>query len=146
MKIIKGADLKSLSKETAATSPIITLERCFSLSLCFVDSRYQGMRTHKHLNRLRNKWDERKLTPIILVWHPEEHRFAIVDGQGTHWYIYIKRIFFHTIFFKIIYCDKFSFGIYHPIFPYSCQDGCIEKRRNLYNRGYLRFARRRESR
>lgn len=52
------------------------------LSCCFVDSRYQGMRTHKHLNRLKNKWDERKLTPIILVPHPEEYRFAIVDGQG----------------------------------------------------------------
>lgn len=52
------------------------------LSCCFVDTRYQGMRTHKHLNRLINKWDERKLTPIILVPHPEEYRFAIVDGQG----------------------------------------------------------------
>lgn len=52
------------------------------LSCCFVDSRYQGMRTHKHLNRLKNKWDERKLTPIILVPHPEEYRFAVVDGQG----------------------------------------------------------------
>ena len=52
------------------------------LSCCFVDERYQGMRTHKKLNRLRSKWDERKLTPIILVPHPEEYRFAIVDGQG----------------------------------------------------------------
>lgn len=52
------------------------------LSCCFVDARYQGMRTHKHLNRLRNKFDVRKLTPITLVPHPEEHRFAIVDGQG----------------------------------------------------------------
>lgn len=52
------------------------------LSCCFVDERYQGMRTHKRLSRLRNKWDERKLTPIILVPHPEEYRFAIVDGQG----------------------------------------------------------------
>ena len=52
------------------------------LSLCFVDARYQGMRTHKHLNRLKNKWDERKLTPIILVPHPEEYIFAVVDGQG----------------------------------------------------------------
>ena len=40
------------------------------------------MRTHKHLNRLRNKWDERKLIPIILVLHPEEYRLAVVDGQG----------------------------------------------------------------
>lgn len=52
------------------------------LSCCFVDSRYQGMRTHKRLNRLKNNWDERKLTPIILVPHPEEYRFAVVDGQG----------------------------------------------------------------
>ena len=61
---------------------MITGSAVVPLSLCFVDVRYQGMRTHKHLNRLRNKWDERKLTPIILVWHLEEHRFAIVDGQG----------------------------------------------------------------
>ena len=52
------------------------------LSCCFIDPRYQGMRTHKRLNRLRSNWDERKLTPIILVPHPEEYRFAVVDGQG----------------------------------------------------------------
>ena len=60
----------------------ITGSAVVPLSLCFVDARYQGMRTHKHLNRLKNKWDERKLTPIILVPHPEESRFAVVDGQG----------------------------------------------------------------
>lgn len=52
------------------------------ISCCFVDERYQGMRKHKHLNRLRSKWDPRKLAPIVLVPHPEEHRFAVVDGQG----------------------------------------------------------------
>lgn len=60
----------------------ITGSAVVPLSCCFVDSRYQGMRTHKHLNRLKNKWDERKLTPIILVPHPKEYRFAVVDGQG----------------------------------------------------------------
>ena len=60
----------------------ITGSAVVPLSCCFVDARYQGMRTHKHLNRLKNKWDERKLTPIILVPHPEEYRFAVVDGQG----------------------------------------------------------------
>lgn len=60
----------------------ITGSAVVPLSCCFVDSRYQGMRTHKHLNRLKNRWDERKLTPIILVPHPEEYRFAVVDGQG----------------------------------------------------------------
>lgn len=60
----------------------ITGSAVVPLSCCFVDSRYQGMRTHKRLNRLKNKWDERKLTPIILVPHPEEYRFAVVDGQG----------------------------------------------------------------
>lgn len=52
------------------------------LSLCYIDERYQGMRTHKHLNKLRNKWDIRKLTPIVLIPHPEEYRFAVGDGQG----------------------------------------------------------------
>ena len=60
----------------------ITGSAVVPLSCCFVDPRYQGMRTHKHLNRLKSKWDERKLTPIILVPHPEEYRFAVVDGQG----------------------------------------------------------------
>lgn len=63
---------------------VITGSAVVPLSLCFVDSRYQGMRTHKHLNKLRNRWDERKLTPIILVLHPEEYRLAIVDGQGRY--------------------------------------------------------------
>ena len=67
----KGKNVKTITGSTVVP-----------LSCCFVDPRYQGMRTHKHLNRLKNKWDERKLTPIILVPHPEEYRFAVVDGQG----------------------------------------------------------------
>ena len=43
----------------------ITGSAVVPLSCCFVDERYQGMRTHKRLNRLINRWDERKLTPII---------------------------------------------------------------------------------
>ena len=61
---------------------MITGSAVVPISLCTVDSRYQGMRPHKHLNKLRNKWDVRKLTPIILVLHPEEYRLAVVDGQG----------------------------------------------------------------
>lgn len=61
---------------------VITGSAVVPISLCIVDSRYQGMRPHKHLNKLRNKWDVRKLTPIILVLHPEEYRLAVVDGQG----------------------------------------------------------------
>lgn len=60
----------------------ITGSAVVPLSCCFVDMRYQGMRTHKHINKLRNHFDKRKLTPITLVPHPEEYRFAIVDGQG----------------------------------------------------------------
>lgn len=52
------------------------------LSLLYVDPRYQGLRTHKHIKRLINNWDERKLSPIVIVPHPEECRFAVVDGQG----------------------------------------------------------------
>lgn len=52
------------------------------LSLCYVDIRYQGLRRHAKIKRLINKWDVNKLSPIILVPHPEEYRFAIVDGQG----------------------------------------------------------------
>ena len=52
------------------------------LACCYVDERYQGMRQHKKLSRLDSKWDIRKLTSIVVVPHYEEHRFAIVDGQG----------------------------------------------------------------
>lgn len=61
---------------------IITATATVPLSCCFVDQRYQGMRKHTQINRLINKWDVRKLSPIVLVPHPEEYRFAIVDGQG----------------------------------------------------------------
>lgn len=61
---------------------VVTGSVVVSLSCCFVDERYQGMREHKQLNKLRKKFDVRKLTPITIVPHPEEHRFAIVDGQG----------------------------------------------------------------
>ena len=52
------------------------------LSLLFVDQRYQGLRTHKKIKNLINNWDESKLAPIVVVPHPEECRFAVVDGQG----------------------------------------------------------------
>lgn len=52
------------------------------LSLLFVDERYQGLRMHRKLKKLIKNWDERKLGCIILVPHPEEYRFAVVDGQG----------------------------------------------------------------
>lgn len=52
------------------------------LSLLFVDQRYQGLRVHRKLKKLIRNWDEKKLGCIILVAHPEEYRFAVVDGQG----------------------------------------------------------------
>lgn len=52
------------------------------LDVCYVDGRYQGLRQHKKINRLISRWDIRKLTPIVVVPHPEESRFAIVDGYG----------------------------------------------------------------
>ena len=54
------------------------------LSVCYVDHRYQGMRAHKQLSKLEKHFDKRKLAPITLVPHYEEHRFAIVDGQGRY--------------------------------------------------------------
>ena len=60
----------------------ITATANVPLSCCFVDSRYQGMRKHNQLRKLEKHFDKRKLAPITLVPHYEEHRFAIVDGQG----------------------------------------------------------------
>lgn len=53
-----------------------------NLSLLYVDEQYQGLRNHKRINKLVDNWDERKLAPITVVPHPEEYRFAVVDGQG----------------------------------------------------------------
>lgn len=52
------------------------------LELCFIDTRYQGLRKHEHIKRLERNWDVRKLAPITLVPHYDECRFAVVDGQG----------------------------------------------------------------
>lgn len=52
------------------------------LSLLYTDMKYQCLRRHKHINKLIANWDERKLGAIVVVPHPEEYRFAIVDGQG----------------------------------------------------------------
>lgn len=54
------------------------------LSLLYVDERYQGLRAHKQLSKLDKNFDIRKLTPIVIVLHPEEYRCAIVDGQGRY--------------------------------------------------------------
>lgn len=52
------------------------------LELCYVDERYQGLRNHGKLMKLVNNWDIAKCQPITLSPHPEENRFAIVDGKG----------------------------------------------------------------
>lgn len=52
------------------------------LSCCYVDMRYQRFRQHRKLKWLDSRWSLSKLTPIVIVPHYEEHRFAIVDGQG----------------------------------------------------------------
>ena len=55
------------------------------LSICKVDERYQGLRTHKRkIDKLITNWDVRKLTPIIVVPHYEESCFAIIDGKGRY--------------------------------------------------------------
>ena len=61
---------------------VLTATATVPLSCCFVDTRYQGMRNHNHINRLINRWDERKLSPIVLVPHLDDYVFAIADGQG----------------------------------------------------------------
>lgn len=54
------------------------------VSLLQVDSSYQRIdtRTSKKLKSLANYWCEDKLTPIIVVPHPEEYCFYIIDGYG----------------------------------------------------------------
>lgn len=68
----------STSKSRKKSIGIVAID----LSLLYVDQRYQGLRTHKRIKKLISNWDERKLSPIIVVPHAEEYRFAVVDGQG----------------------------------------------------------------
>ena len=49
-----------MTKGKGKTLRTITGSANVPLALCFVDARYQGMRNHKHIKRLDNKWDERK--------------------------------------------------------------------------------------
>ena len=54
------------------------------LKLLFVDLRYQGNRKHKKIGKLKKNWSMIKLLPIMVVPHPEECLFYIVDGQGRY--------------------------------------------------------------
>ena len=65
-----------MTKGCGKTLHTITASANVPLDLCYVDERYEGMRRHKHIKRLENKWDERKLSNITLVPHPEEYRFC----------------------------------------------------------------------
>ena len=74
--------MKNLKPFAYQDGKVIMCSGDIPLELLYVDERYQGLRKHPNLNRLRTKWDITKLTPITLVPHPEEYRFAVVDGQG----------------------------------------------------------------
>lgn len=63
-------------------SHMVTALANVPIELCFVDPSYQGDRQHKKIKQLEANFDKRKLTPITLVPHYDEYRFAIVDGQG----------------------------------------------------------------
>ena len=71
-----------MSEGVGKSKRVLTSTAWIPLDMLFVDARYQGLRTHKQINKLRMKFDKRKLTPIIVVPHYEEYRFAICDGQG----------------------------------------------------------------
>lgn len=48
-----------------------------------IDESYQTPnRTERDLNYLIANWDERKLLPLVVVFHEEEGKFYIVDGYG----------------------------------------------------------------
>ena len=51
------------------------------LSLCYIDTNYQRERTDSEINKFAKNWIPSLVMPILLVPHPEECRFAVVDGQ-----------------------------------------------------------------
>lgn len=81
-KMLFKAIMKNLVPYGTVDGKVVLSTGSIPLTLLFVDSRYQGFRSHKKLRKLIVNWDVRKLTPIVVVPHPEEFRFAVVDGQG----------------------------------------------------------------
>ena len=58
-----------MSEGVGKSKRVLTSTAWIPLDMLFVDARYQGLRTHKQINKLRMKFDKRKLTPIIVVPH-----------------------------------------------------------------------------
>lgn len=53
-----------------------------AIDLLTTDDKYQGYRNHPRIQRLIDKWNPLKLTPITVVPHPEEEKLYVVDGKG----------------------------------------------------------------
>lgn len=56
------------------------------IELLWPDPAYQriDIRSSGKIRRLIKNWNENKLLPIVVVPHPEENRFALVDGYGRY--------------------------------------------------------------
>lgn len=56
------------------------------IELLWPDPAYQriDIRSGAKIRKLIQNWNENKLLPIVVVPHPEENRFALVDGYGRY--------------------------------------------------------------
>lgn len=81
-RLLFNSVMRNLSPFGMIDGDVILASGSIPMELLYVDERYQGLREHRKLSNLKRNWDIRKLGPIEVVPHPEECRFAIVDGQG----------------------------------------------------------------
>lgn len=86
IKMIINKGDKGELKGLLAAARMMGLKRVIisiPVRLFAIDITYQTLvRTERELGYLVNKWDERKLLPLMIVPHDEEGLFYIVDGYG----------------------------------------------------------------
>ena len=60
----------------------ITASARIPLSLLFLDERYQRQHRESGVKKLYKNWDVRKLAPILVAPHYDEHVFSLIDGNN----------------------------------------------------------------
>lgn len=68
--------------EVDENGKVITASARIPLSLLFIDKRYQREHKESGVKKLYKNWDVRKLAPILVVPHPEDYLFSVIDGNN----------------------------------------------------------------
>ena len=68
--------------EVDESGKVITASARIPLSLICIDKRYQREHKESSVKKLYKNWDVRKLAPILVVPHPEDSLFSVIDGNN----------------------------------------------------------------